>query len=333
LKNSFKIISLPGDGIGPEIMNCAINVLELVAKKFQFSFELSECLFGGISIDKYGIPLTDQTINACKNSDAILLGAVGGPKWDSLSHDIKPEAGLLKIRKELELFTNLRPAINTNNGLNIMILRELTSGIYFGQPRGYKNDKAWNTLLYTRKEVERIAHVGFKLAQKRNKKLTSVHKSNVLESSQLWKDVVHDISKDYSDVTVEDMYVDNAAMQLVQNPFQFDVILTQNLFGDILSDLSATLCGHIGLLPSASIGENIGLYEPVHGSAPDIAGKDLANPVGMILSLGMMFEHSFEILEAKEYIFNKTYEYMKRLNDEDFTIKKINSFCDFLNEE
>ena len=161
MKNSFKIISLPGDGIGPEIMNSAVNVLELVAKKFQFSFELSECLFGGISIDKYGIPLTDQTINACKNSDAILLGAVGGPKWDSLSHDIKPEAGLLKIRKELELFTNLRPAINTNNGLDIMILRELTSGIYFGQPRGYKNDKAWNTLLYTKKEVERIAPVSY----------------------------------------------------------------------------------------------------------------------------------------------------------------------------
>ena len=214
-----------------------------------------------------------------------------------------------------------------------MILRELTSGIYFGEPRGYKDNKAWNTLSYTKDEVERIAHVGFKLAQKRNKKLTSVHKSNVLESSQLWKDVVHEISKNYTNVTVEDMYVDNAAMQLVQNPFQFDVILTQNLFGDILSDLSATLCGHIGLLPSASVGEKIGLYEPVHGSAPDIAGKNQANPVGMILSLGMMFEHSFQMLNIKNYIFDKTYEYIKKLDGEDFTINKINLFCDFLNEK
>ena len=332
MKGSYQIITLPGDGIGPEIMDCAIKVLNIVSEKFDFKIKISKALFGGISIDKNGIPLTNETINLCKESDAILLGAVGGPKWDSLSHQIKPEAGLLKIRKELELFTNLRPAINTTTNLDIMILRELTSGIYYGEPRGYKNNKAWNTLIYTKNEVERIAHIGFKIARSRNKKLTSVHKSNVLESSQLWKDVVHQIGKKYNDVSIQDMYVDNAAMQLVQNPFQFDVILTQNLFGDILSDLSATLCGHIGLLPSASIGEKYALYEPVHGSAPDIVGKGLANPVGMILSLGMMFEYSFQRIKEKKFIFNNVNNYLEKLGDQDFTVNKINEFCEFLNE-
>jgi len=332
LKDSYQIVTLPGDGIGPEIMDCAIKVLNIVSEKFDFEIKISKALFGGISIDENGIPLTNETINLCKESDAVLLGAVGGPKWDSLSHQIKPEAGLLKIRKELELFTNLRPVINTTRNLDIMILRELTSGIYFGEPRGYKNNKAWNTLIYTKDEVERIAHIGFKMAQSRNKKLTSVHKSNVLESSQLWKDVVHQIGKEYNDVLIQDMYVDNAAMQLVQNPFQFDVILTQNLFGDILSDLSATLCGHIGLLPSASIGDKYALYEPVHGSAPDIVGKGLANPVGMILSLGMMFEYSFQKINEKKFIFNNISNYLKKLGEQDFTVNKINEFCEFLNE-
>ena len=332
MKDSYQIVTLPGDGIGPEIMDCAIKVLNIVSEKFDFEIKISKALFGGISIDENGIPLTNETINLCKESDAVLLGAVGGPKWDSLSHQIKPEAGLLKIRKELELFTNLRPVINTTRNLDIMILRELTSGIYFGEPRGYKNNKAWNTLIYTKDEVERIAHIGFKMAQSRNKKLTSVHKSNVLESSQLWKDVVHQIGKEYNDVLIQDMYVDNAAMQLVQNPFQFDVILTQNLFGDILSDLSATLCGHIGLLPSASIGDKYALYEPVHGSAPDIVGKGLANPVGMILSLGMMFEYSFQKINEKKFIFNNISNYLKKLGEQDFTVNKINEFCEFLNE-
>ena len=205
MKDSYQIVTLPGDGIGPEVMDCAIKVLNIVSEKFDFKIKISKALFGGISIDENGIPLTNETINLCKESDAVLLGAVGGPKWDSLSHQVKPEAGLLKIRKELELFTNLRPAINTTTNLDIMILRELTSGIYYGEPRGYKNNKAWNTLIYTKDEVERIAHIGFKMAQSRNKKLTSVHKSNVLESSQLWKDVVHQIGTQYNDVLIQDM--------------------------------------------------------------------------------------------------------------------------------
>ena len=305
MKN-YKIVILPGDGIGPEITSSAIEILKEVSKHSDINFDFIEKVIGGKSIDLYDVPITDDTLEACLSSDSIFLGAVGGPKWDNVKHDNKPEQALLKLRKSLGLFSNLRPAtifkalVNSSSlkpyiieDTDIMIVRELTGGIYFGSPRGNDKKRGWNTLEYTRKEVERIAHVSFKLARNRTKNLVSVHKSNVLESSQFWQDIVHEVHTEYSDVRLTDMYVDNAAMQIIYNPKQFDVIVTQNLFGDILSDISAMITGSLGMLPSASIGDNYSMYEPVHGSAPDLAGKNIANPIAAILSIAMMMDITF----------------------------------------
>ena len=305
MKN-YKIVILPGDGIGPEITSSAIEILKEVSKHSDINFDFIEKVIGGKSIDLYDVPITDDTLEACLASDSIFLGAVGGPKWDNVKHDNKPEQALLKLRKNLGLYSNLRPAtifkalVNSSSlksniieDTDIIIVRELTGGIYFGSPRGNDKKRGWNTLEYTRKEVERIAHVSFKLARNRTKNLVSVHKSNVLESSQFWQDIVHEVHTEYSDVRLTDMYVDNAAMQIIYNPKQFDVIVTQNLFGDILSDISAMITGSLGMLPSASIGDNYSMYEPVHGSAPDLAGKNIANPIAAILSIAMMMDITF----------------------------------------
>ncbi len=303
----YNITTLPGDGIGPEITASAVEILKEISKQSDIEFNITEKQIGGKSIDLYSMPLTDEALDSCLSSDSVFLGAVGGPKWDNVDHEIKPEQALLKLRKSLSLYSNLRPAnifkslINSSSlkpniidGTDIMIVRELTGGIYFGSPRGLDAERGWNTLEYTKKEVERIARVSFKLAQSRSKNLVSVHKSNVLESSQFWQNIVHEIHDDYPDVTLSDMYVDNAAMQIIQNPKQFDVIVTQNLFGDILSDISAMITGSLGMLPSASIGDNFSMYEPVHGSAPDLAGKNIANPIASILSIAMMMGITFK---------------------------------------
>ena len=275
-----------------------------------------EGLIGGASIDAHGLPISDETLNQASQVDSILFGAVGGPKWDSLPPNEKPEKGLLELRSSLGLFANLRPAILFDSSLeasslkpdiikdlDMLIVRELTGGIYFGEPREKKSSSAFNTMIYERHEVERIARVAFDSASLRNKKVCSVDKSNVLEVSEFWREVVIDVSKDYPDIELSHMLVDNAAMQLVKNPKQFDVILSSNLFGDILSDISAMLTGSIGMLPSASLNNrNKGLYEPVHGSAPDIAGQGTVNPIAMILSVGMMFRYSLDQLEISEKI-------------------------------
>jgi len=300
---SYKLSILPGDGIGPEVMKSALSVLETVGQEYNLSFQYDSYLVGGSSIDESGSPITDEVIEACKDSDAVLLGAVGGPKWDSLPQDQKPEKGLLQLREALELYSNLRPATiypslvdasslkpEVIQGADIMVVRELTGGIYFGSPRGMDDNEGWNTLRYTRTEVERITKTAFELARLRDGKVTSVHKANVLESSQFWKNVVADVHKTYSDVILDEMYVDNAAMQLVRDPKQFDVIVTQNMFGDILSDITAMITGSLGMLPSASVGEKYALYEPVHGTAPEIAGQNIANPIAMIASVAMLLE-------------------------------------------
>ena len=308
MSKSKHILFLPGDGIGPEISNEANKVLLYVSEKHDFDVEVTDRLIGGTAIDEEGSPISDSTIEIAKDSDAIFLGGVGGPKWDSLEPAKKPEKGLLKIRSELDLFANLRPSMafpgleDTSSlkkevieGLNILIVRELTGGIYFGTPREIKSDSAFNTMIYSTSEVERIAEVAFKSAMKREKKLCSVDKANVLEVSEFWRSIVNKVSKKYPEVKLEHMLVDNAAMQLVQNPKQFDVILSSNLFGDILSDISSILSGSIGMLPSASLDLNSkGLFEPVHGTAPDIAGKSIANPLAGILSIAMMFKYTFD---------------------------------------
>jgi 3-isopropylmalate dehydrogenase len=309
-----KICLLPGDGIGPEIVGQTVKVLEAVNERFGHSLTTETALIGGAAIDAHGLPLPAETVEACKRSDAVLLGAVGGPKWDEIKRDIRPERGLLAIRKELGLFANLRPAMLfpelarasflrpdiVARGINIMVIRELTGGIYFGQPKGFETrdgeEAALNTMVYKRSEVERIARIGFETAMKRGKRLCNVDKANVLEVSQLWRENVIRIAADYPEVELSHMYVDNAAMQLVRDPSQFDVIVTGNLFGDILSDEAAMLTGSIGMLPSASLGSTGPfLYEPIHGSAPDIAGQDKANPLATILSLAMMFRYSFDM--------------------------------------
>ena len=309
----YKITLLKGDGIGPEIVNQAVKVLDCAAEKFGFGVTYDEALLGGCAIDATGVPLPDETVAKCKASDSVLLGAVGGPKWDSQPGNNRPEAGLLGIRGALGLFANLRPSVIfgplksaspikdeiIGGNLDVMIVRELTGGIYFGE-RGRKEvngqPAAWDTEMYTIGEVERIARVAFDLAMKRNKKLTSVDKANVLDSSRLWRAVVEEVAKDYEDVTYEHMLVDNCAMQLVNNPRQFDVILTENMFGDILSDEASMITGSIGMLSSASLAEGkFGLYEPSHGSAPDIAGQDIANPIATILSAAMMLRYSFDL--------------------------------------
>jgi 3-isopropylmalate dehydrogenase len=307
---------LPGDGIGPEVMASAVDVFEYVAKKFNVNFSIDENLIGGASYDKFGTPLTDETLQSCYDSDAILLGAVGGYKWENLEHNLKPEAALLKLRKSLGLFANIRPAkVYTPladasslkkeilEGTDFVIFRELTGGIYFGEPRGYDEEKGWNTMVYSKYEIERIARMAFETALNRKKVVTLVDKANVLECSQFWRKVVSDTSKEYPDVKLENLYVDNAAMQIVRDPKQFDVIVTSNLFGDILSDISGMITGSLGMLPSASLGKSYSLYEPVHGSAPDIAGQNKANPIACIASVAMMFEHTFKINKASDLIF------------------------------
>lgn len=311
----FKVTLLPGDGIGPEVINAAVNVLKYAAEKFNIEFEFTEKEIGGCSYEKYGTPLTDEVLSECYSSDAVFLGAVGGPKWEKLPHNLKPEAALLKLRKSLGLYANLRPAKVYNSMLSasslkesvladtdVMILRELTGGIYFGEPRGYDSDKGFNTMVYSRDEVERIARYAFELARGRKGRVTSVDKANVLEVSQFWRDTVHQVHTEYPDIELNDMYVDNAAMQLVRDPKQFDLVLTSNLFGDILSDIAAMITGSLGMLPSASIGKNYALYEPVHGSAPDIAGQGKANPIAAIASAAMMLKYSFEMDKASELI-------------------------------
>lgn len=317
---SKKIAVLPGDGIGVEIVAQAVKVLDCMNKDFGLDIEMEQGLVGGSAYDETGSPLPEATLTLAKESDAILLGAVGGYKWESLDIAVRPEKGLLGLRSELELFANLRPAIlypqlahastlkeEVVSGLDIMIVRELTGGIYFGQPRGIRildNDEkqGFNTLIYKESEIERIAHVAFETAMKRNKQLCSVDKANVLECTELWREVMIRVGSEYPDVELSHMYVDNAAMQLVRAPKQFDVMVTTNMFGDILSDCAAMLTGSIGMLPSASMDKNQkGMYEPIHGSAPDIAGKDMANPLATILSVAMMLRYSlgYEDLAVK----------------------------------
>ena len=315
-----KVLLLPGDGIGQEVTASAGRILEKIVQLEGVEIELLEGLIGGAAIDSAGDPLPKETLELAKECDAVLLGGVGGPKWDDLPTDKKPEKGLLRIRQELDLFANLRPALlfpplssasslksELVENLDILILRELTGGIYFGEPRGVElreNERVgFNTLVYSEGEIERIARVGFELAEKRSGKVCSVDKANVLEVSQLWREVVNDIAVDYPGVVLSHMYVDNAAMQLVRQPKQFDVIVTGNMFGDILSDVAAMLTGSLGMLPSASLASNgSGLYEPVHGTAPDIAGQDLANPLATILSVAMMCKYSLDLPKAANSI-------------------------------
>ena len=314
---SYKITLIKGDGIGPEIIDEAVKVLDAVASCCELDFSYDEALMGGIAYDMTGDPLPQETITKSLQSDAVLFGAIGGQKWDALPRESRPESGLLRFRKELGVYANLRPAvvydelINASSlkpeiikGVDIMVVRELIGGIYFGEPKGRTEDKGWNTMVYTRMEIERIAHHAFKIAQKRDKRVCSIDKANVLDVSQLWRDVVTEISAQYPDVELTHMYVDNAAMQLVLNPKQFDVMLTGNIFGDILSDEASMLCGSIGLLPSASIGDKIGVYEPIHGSAPDIAGQGIANPIATISSASMMLRYALGETEAADKIDN-----------------------------
>ncbi|QPJ63214.1 MAG: 3-isopropylmalate dehydrogenase [Candidatus Nitronauta litoralis] len=311
MSEKFNITVLPGDGIGPEVMTEAIKVLRVVEQKLGLTLELKECPVGGAAYDATGHPLPEETLKKAESADAVLLGAVGGPKWETIDFSLRPERALLGLRSSLGLFANLRPAkifsALTNastlkpevvEGLDIMVVRELTGGIYFGEPRGTGTTpegekKGFNTLVYTESEVRRIAAIAFDVAKKRDKKVCSVDKANVLECTGFWREVVIDAHKAHPEIELSHMYVDNAAMQLVRNPKQFDVIVTTNMFGDILSDEASMLTGSIGMLPSASLGEKHAMYEPIHGSAPDIAGQDKANPLATIMSAGMMFKYSF----------------------------------------
>jgi len=317
-----KITILKGDGIGPEVVEQALKVLDAIAKKYNHNFEYTEALIGGVAIDKFGVPLPQETLDIAKSSDAVFLGAVGDWKYDKLDPAIRPEKGLLGIRKELGLFANLRPVkifdelvssspLKEENikGADIMIVRELTGGIYFGEPKGteIRNGEkvSYNTMVYSESEVRRIAKVAFDIAMKRNKKVCSVDKANVLDVSRLWREVVIEVAKDYPEVELSHQYVDNAAMQLVVNPKQFDVVLTSNLFGDILSDEASVLSGSLGLLPSASLsGDGIGMYEPCHGSAPDFKGLDRLNPMATILSAAMMLKYGFGMEQESKDIEN-----------------------------
>jgi 3-isopropylmalate dehydrogenase len=303
---NLKILLLPGDGIGAEVTRAAVAALEAVAKKFGHTLELTDGLIGGVAIHKTGSPLPDDTLTKALAADATLMGAVGAPEFDNLSPDKRPEKGLLGIRKALGVYANLRPvkawpslldASPLKNhlveGTDMIIVRELTGGLYYGEPRGIENDRAVNTMVYTRAEIERVTRKAFALARGRRKKVTSVDKSNVLENSQLWRRVVTEVAREFPDIALDHLIVDNCAMQLILNPRRFDVLLTENLFGDILSDEGAVLAGSIGMLPSASLGDSKGLYEPVHGSAPDIAGQNKANPLGAIGSVAAMLEYSF----------------------------------------
>ncbi|MDM9380764.1 3-isopropylmalate dehydrogenase [Chlorogloeopsis sp. ULAP01] len=321
MAQQYRITLLPGDGIGPEIIAVSVDVLKVVGKKFDIDFEFQEGLIGGAAIDATGEPLPTATLDMCRNSDAILLAAIGGYKWDTLPSHLRPEAGLLGLRAGLGLFANLRPAkilpqlIDASSlkpevveGVDIMVVRELTGGIYFGKPKGIfetetGEKRGVNTMAYTESEIDRIGRVAFETARKRRGKLCSVDKANVLEVSQLWRDRITKLAAEYPDVEVTHMYVDNAAMQLLRAPKQFDTIVTGNLFGDILSDAAAMLTGSIGMLPSASLGASgAGVFEPVHGSAPDIAGQDKANPLAQVLSAAMMLRYSLNQPAAADFI-------------------------------
>lgn len=310
MSSIYKIAVFPGDGIGKEIVPQAVRILHAIAGKYNMKVEIEEARIGGSAIDDFGVPLPEDSLHLAMNSDAVLLGAVGGPKWEGLDYSIRPERALLGLREKLGLFANLRPVKlftaladastlkrSVIEGIDIVVMRELTGGIYFGKPRGIEKvdgqERGINTEVYTTHEIERIARLAFEIARGRRRRLCSVDKANVLESSELWRRVVSAIHEDYGDVELSHMYVDNCSMQLIRNPGQFDVILTNNMFGDILSDEAAMLTGSIGMLPSASMGGEVGLYEPIHGSAPDIAGQDRANPIATILSVGMMFKYSF----------------------------------------
>ena len=324
MNNKNNILVLPGDGIGPEVCDEAIKVLKHLNDIYKLDIVIEESAVGGSAYEEFGNPLPEDTLKAAKEADAILLGAVGGPKWDNIDYELRPERALLGLRAELDLFANLRPAILSKylsdssslksdkvQDLNLLIVRELTGGIYFGEPRGRSKsgDSAFNTMIYSKTEIRRIGRIAFEAAQKRNKTLCSVDKANVLEVSVLWREVISELSEEYPDVELSHMLVDNAAMQLVRDPKQFDVIVTGNLFGDILSDIAAMLTGSIGMLPSASLNsENKGMYEPVHGSAPDISGKEIANPIAAILSVAMMLKYSFNMNEASSAIENSIEE-------------------------
>ncbi|TSB46271.1 3-isopropylmalate dehydrogenase [Alkalicoccobacillus porphyridii] len=314
------ITLLPGDGIGPEVTTEAIRVLDKVAELFGHSFVYQSAAIGGIAIDQYENPLPDETLSLCRESDAILLGAVGGPKWDANPSHLRPEKGLLRIRKELELFSNLRPVSIYNSliaestikedivrGIDLMIVRELTGGLYFGEPSERLDingeEGAVDTLTYSRSEIERIIRMAFQLAEVRRKKIISVDKANVLESSKLWRQIANEIAEEFPHIELEHMLVDNAAMQLIKHPKQFDVLVTENLFGDILSDEASMISGSLGLLPSASLSSNgPGIYEPIHGSAPDIAGKGLANPLAAIASVAMMLKYAFGLEDEADSV-------------------------------
>ncbi|MEX5217069.1 MAG: 3-isopropylmalate dehydrogenase [Nitrospira sp.] len=315
-----RIAVLAGDGVGREIVPEAVKVLKKVADQFGHAFEFTAGDIGGHAIDKVGVPLPQDTLTLAKQSDAVLLGAVGGPKWEGLEYSLRPERALLGIREQLGLYANLRPAklypglVDASTlrrevveGIDILVVRELTGGIYFGKPKGIEKlpsggERGFNTEVYTTEEIRRIAKVAFDAARKRRKRVTSVDKANVLESSELWRRVVVEVQRDYPDVELQHMYVDNCAMQLVRNPRQFDVLLCNNMFGDILSDEAAMLTGSIGMLPSASIGAKVGLFEPIHGSAPDIAGKNIANPIATIASAAMMLSYALQLDKEAEAI-------------------------------
>ena len=310
---NYHIVTIPGDGIGPDIIQQAVRVLDVVGEKYNHTFTYTEKMAGGVAIDNYGCPLPQDTIDAAKSCDSILLGAVGGPKWDHLGGEDRPEKALLALRSELGLFANLRPAVMykqlkdacplkesiVGDSLDILIVRELTSGIYFGKRgRNAEDDSAFDMLYYNRKEIERVLKVGFDSAMKRGKKVVVVDKANVLETSRLWREVTKEMAVAYPEIDYSFMYVDNASMQLIRDPKQFDVMITSNMFGDILSDEASMLTGSIGMLASASLGDGkLGMYEPIHGSAPDIAGKDIANPIATILSVGMMLKYSLGLEE------------------------------------
>ncbi len=335
----MKIALFPGDGIGPEVVASAVETLNRLDDKYSLGVETETGLVGGCAYDATGNPLPDSSLELAKKADAILLGAVGGPKWESLDYSVRPERALLGLRAELDLFANLRPAkiypalINASSlrpeivsGIDILVIRELVGGIYFGQPKGVEKlddgtERGVNTLVYTTPEIERIAKVAFESARKRGGKVCSIDKANVLESTELWRRVVTEVHKDYSDVELSHMYVDNCAMQLVRNPKQFDVIVTTNLFGDILSDEAAMLTGSIGMLPSASLAGAKGMYEPVHGSAPDITGQDKANPIATILSAAMMLRYTF----GKEDAANDIETAVEKILDEGYRTADIHS--------
>ncbi len=321
--NKYKIAVLSGDGIGPEVMAEALKVLKRTEKIFNMKFDIRESRIGGAAIDEFGTPLPSETVDNALSSDAVLLGSIGGHKWDNLPPEEKPEiGGLLKLRKKMDLFANIRPVILyeklkkfsplssdiTNKKIDMVTVRELSSGIYFGQPKIITDNYATDTMIYHKEEVERIVEIAFKIAEKRSGKITSIDKANVLYSSMLWRKTVGNIHKKYKDIKLNHLYIDNAAMQMVLDPSQFDVLLTTNMFGDIISDESAAITGSLGMLPSASIGKKINLFEPAGGSAPDIAGKGIANPIAQILSTAMMFEYSFNKPDFSKKIFNSVKE-------------------------